>query len=127
MEHTPTPWELDDTHFLHALNQNMVVVPLVDYDHAKNCVNACAEFPDPAKEIQAMQDRVKELEGERQWISVTDELPDDNMEVNCVINGLYGTAIYNGGKQIFENETYDDFASDLVTHWLPIPKYPINK
>lgn len=51
MSHTPAPWELDETHFLHALNNNMVVVPIVDYAHAKACVNACAEFPDPKIDI----------------------------------------------------------------------------
>lgn len=54
MTHTPTPWELDETHFLHALNENMVVVPLVDYERARACVNACEGMQDPWADILAM-------------------------------------------------------------------------
>ena len=47
MEHTPTPWTEQHKY----LNTNLAILTKVDYDRAKICVNACAEFPDPKIDI----------------------------------------------------------------------------
>jgi hypothetical protein len=61
MQHTPTPWAKEKTHFAYPPTW-MILLNNADYERAKICVNACEPFQDPAKEIQALQDRVKELE-----------------------------------------------------------------
>jgi len=91
MEHTPTPWAKEKTHFAYPPTW-MILLNNADYQRAKICVNACSEFPDPKIDIgllklhaeqqtkllasceaalaerdvtiQALQSRVKELEGE---------------------------------------------------------------
>ena len=50
MEHTPTPWAKEKTHFAYPPTW-MIQLNNADYERAKNCVNACAEFPDPKIDI----------------------------------------------------------------------------
>jgi hypothetical protein len=50
MEHTPTPWAKEKTHFGYPPTW-MILLNNADYERAKNCVNACAEFPDPKIDI----------------------------------------------------------------------------
>lgn len=81
MEHTPTPWKLEtrtpesDAYDSYRMsNENEDTVFLVTYRKGENqrlvdaqrivaCVNACERMEDPENEIQALRDRVKELEG----------------------------------------------------------------
>ena len=85
MEHTPTPW--DNQH--KYLDTDLALMSKIDYERAKACVNACEGMEDPAKwlenvsqridkltkdtvfvleakdkEIQALRDRIKELEAQ---------------------------------------------------------------
>jgi len=80
MEHTPTPWKLEtrtpesDAYDSYRMsNENEDTVFLVTYRKGENqrlvdaqrivaCVNACERMEDPENEIQALRDRVKELE-----------------------------------------------------------------
>ena len=51
MNHTPTPWKEGETHFAYPLNITMLLLSGNDFQRAKNCVNACAEFSDPKIDI----------------------------------------------------------------------------
>jgi hypothetical protein len=60
MEHTPTPWKEGETHFAYPLNITMFLLSGNDFQRAKACVNACAEFPDPKIDIGLLKLHVEQ-------------------------------------------------------------------
>jgi hypothetical protein len=128
MEHTPTPLEklrnlLAD---IELKNEDRGAIKLIVVDAVikgyEDGMAACAD------EIQALQDRVKELEVKRQWISVKDSLPEPNDEYYQVAvknknkdNGifLYDIAQFSSDGIWCKSNTWED-----VTHWAEINKIP---
>lgn len=58
------------------------------------------------------------------WISIKERLPEPNSEVNVLINrDSVGCAVYEsiGTDYGFVREDYDNFSSEQVTHWQPLP------
>ena len=71
MTHTSTPWTDETIIQIPAgiqaarLSISFRAMSEENYQLAKACVNACAEFKDPATEISNLKARVAELEDER--------------------------------------------------------------
>jgi hypothetical protein len=69
--HTPTPWKRNSSIIIDSKGECIAILHdgCTDFDNAifdanriVACVNACEGMEDPAKEIQTLRDRVKELE-----------------------------------------------------------------
>jgi hypothetical protein len=67
----------------------------------------------------------------QEWISVDDRLPKPDEYVLCFYKDLYGKRWYTVGrvkswddKRELESDP-DDYQLDEVTHWMPLPKPPV--
>lgn len=143
MSHTPTPWELEVTHFAYPPNQ-AVLMRAQDYARAKVCVNACEGMEDPWADILAMSTdlsvgksimdekdteiaelkaRVKELEQWKGWISINDYMP--VMLVTVKVKNAAGeecTAFRSTHSEAFKDSNGNILKS--ITHWMPIINPP---
>jgi hypothetical protein len=63
---------------------------------------------------------IKELEAEREWISVLDRLPNhpNYVIVRDVLNDVYPAHILDA---IWRENSYNDRLREIVTHWMPLP------
>jgi hypothetical protein len=131
MEHTPTPWAKEKTHFAYPPTW-MILLNNADYERAKICVNACEGIEDPAKwfedvskkidditkdtlfvlsvkdkEIQALQDRVKELEKQSDMIVEVQGIFESKM---LFYRNRFPSSDYDSGKE----NAYEDVMELLV-------------
>jgi len=72
-----------------------------------------------------MQERIATLEKAQRWIPVSERLPDDEREVLCMYQGVYGPIVSSfwrdrGGRSHFSSQS----GSQPITHWLPLPAPP---
>lgn len=59
------------------------------------------------------------------WMRVEDGLPNTTQEVNICIWGQFtGTAVYNDETAEFVSDRLENYSSDTVTHWMPLPEPP---
>lgn len=71
--HTPEPWKFDKHHWVSDLNGNFILAAIgecsrgekqANADRIVQCVNACADIPDPAAHMAEQSERIEELEAE---------------------------------------------------------------
>ena len=67
---------------------------------------------------------VKGYQKATKWISVKDELPKENIKVLVCLT--YGSGKEEIKTSYYSNrtESFDDFMSDIITHWMPLLNPP---
>ena len=69
---------------------------------------------------------------ERQWIPVTERMPEDCDDVLALVSGLYGNCTFEStpmlcawfGKDGWFCNEYPEWDNPGVTHWMPLPEPP---
>lgn len=85
-------------------------------------------------QIEELLEKVKELEAENMWISVSEKLPIPENQMTDVWCLVYGPTIhisvhpYSSYHNCWDDEEGDDYFTDAIggkiTHWKPLPPQP---
>ena len=128
--------------------QYEVVMEQITYGHispeigninSQYIAEACTNYPEALNEIEKLQQRVKELEQERQWIPVSERLPEDTRIYDVAIadyeyswtgSCVFGKWIGESGKAILgvthwkhrvqPPDEYDNESVNNPVHWKPL-------
>lgn len=135
----PPPWETGTTGFTHVrgvwpseLFRSIEIECSGDSPEQAEAVAAIVlgAFNDPVEDtVDALVGRVQELEGEREWISVEERLPEAVGEYLCVAP-VVGQRVCRVLLTFIDGQ-FLEFHDDLQTHfpvnatyWMPVPAPP---